>query len=352
MTASAALMNAPLPAATRAVPRSPRASLRRSVRRCAHSPPITSARRRADQARRDGEPVRVVGGDARVGWRARWPTCRSTAIRTARGDAVKAALARSLPLSRRRVAGARQRLRRADPAADDGDRRTGRLRRWRPNRRSSCTGSNAQYANVRYVGVPLRPDFTLDADAMLAAIERERPALVWLAYPNNPTGNRFAPAAIERILARGARTRRRRRGVLRVRRRLVPAARARFRQPGRRAHRVEDRPGGPAARVCGRASRVDRTDRQGAAALQRQCADAGGGAGHPRGGGRARREQAATIRPSATPRAAAFGRAGRRRRLPDRDELRARARARRRRVVRRRCATRASWSRTSTAIIR
>ena len=60
---------------------------------------------------------------------------------------------------------------------------------------------NALYANVRYVGVPLRPDFSLDADAMLRAIARERPALVWLAYPNNPTGNRFAPATIESILA-------------------------------------------------------------------------------------------------------------------------------------------------------
>lgn len=60
---------------------------------------------------------------------------------------------------------------------------------------------NAQYANVRYVAVPLHADFSLDADAMLAAIARERPRLVWLAYPNNPTGNRFAPATIERILA-------------------------------------------------------------------------------------------------------------------------------------------------------
>lgn len=60
---------------------------------------------------------------------------------------------------------------------------------------------NAQYANVRYVGVPLRPDFSLDARAMLAAIAHERPKLVWLAYPNNPTGNRFAPSTIERILA-------------------------------------------------------------------------------------------------------------------------------------------------------
>ena len=60
---------------------------------------------------------------------------------------------------------------------------------------------NAQYANVRYVGVPLRDDFSLDEAAMLAAISREQPKLVWLAYPNNPTGNRFAPASIERILA-------------------------------------------------------------------------------------------------------------------------------------------------------
>ena len=35
---------------------------------------------------------------------------------------------------------------------------------------------------------------------MLDAIERERPALVFLAYPNNPTGNLFDAAAIEAIL--------------------------------------------------------------------------------------------------------------------------------------------------------
>ena len=60
---------------------------------------------------------------------------------------------------------------------------------------------NAMYANVRYVGVPLRDDFSLDEAGMLAAITRERPQLVWLAYPNNPTGNRFAPASVERIVA-------------------------------------------------------------------------------------------------------------------------------------------------------
>lgn len=47
----------------------------------------------------------------------------------------------------------------------------------------------------------LRPDFTLDVSEMLAAIERERPALVWIAYPNNPTGNLFPAAEVERIIA-------------------------------------------------------------------------------------------------------------------------------------------------------
>jgi histidinol-phosphate aminotransferase len=59
---------------------------------------------------------------------------------------------------------------------------------------------NAIYAGMRFIGVPLAADFALDADAMLAEIARERPALVFLAYPNNPTGNLFAPGAIERIL--------------------------------------------------------------------------------------------------------------------------------------------------------
>ena len=58
----------------------------------------------------------------------------------------------------------------------------------------------ALYANARYVGVPLRADFTLDVDAMLDGIAREQPALVWLAYPNNPTGNLFAAADVERII--------------------------------------------------------------------------------------------------------------------------------------------------------
>ena len=58
---------------------------------------------------------------------------------------------------------------------------------------------DAVYSNARFVGVPLQEDFSLDLGAMLAAIEHERPALVWLAYPNNPTGNLFDAAAVEAI---------------------------------------------------------------------------------------------------------------------------------------------------------
>ncbi|QOY94442.1 histidinol-phosphate transaminase [Massilia sp. UMI-21] len=50
---------------------------------------------------------------------------------------------------------------------------------------------SAQFAGADFVGVPVKADFSLDLPAMLAAIERYRPALVFLAYPNNPTGNLF-----------------------------------------------------------------------------------------------------------------------------------------------------------------
>jgi len=52
-----------------------------------------------------------------------------------------------------------------------------------------------------YVGVPLAADFTLDEPAVMAAIERHRPAVTWIAYPNNPTGNLFPRQAILRIVA-------------------------------------------------------------------------------------------------------------------------------------------------------
>jgi len=59
----------------------------------------------------------------------------------------------------------------------------------------------ARLAGCEFVGVPLQADFTLDVAAMCAAIERHRPAVVWLAHPNNPTGNAFERSAVEQVLA-------------------------------------------------------------------------------------------------------------------------------------------------------
>ena len=62
-------------------------------------------------------------------------------------------------------------------------------------------GMSAALQALRFVGVPLRADFELDEAAMLAAIEAERPALLWLAYPNNPTANAWDRGVIERLIA-------------------------------------------------------------------------------------------------------------------------------------------------------
>lgn len=55
---------------------------------------------------------------------------------------------------------------------------------------------------LRYQGVPLQADsFDLDMPAMLAAIKSLQPSLIFLAYPNNPTGNLFNPQDIQHILS-------------------------------------------------------------------------------------------------------------------------------------------------------
>ena len=60
----------------------------------------------------------------------------------------------------------------------------------------------ATIAGLRYVGVPLTADFQLDLPAVLAAIDEHRPALTFIAYPNNPTGNLFDADAIAQIVRR------------------------------------------------------------------------------------------------------------------------------------------------------
>ena len=49
-------------------------------------------------------------------------------------------------------------------------------------------GMDAVLAGMKAVEVPLRADYTLDRDAFLAQLKAHDPALVFIAYPNNPTG--------------------------------------------------------------------------------------------------------------------------------------------------------------------
>ena len=60
---------------------------------------------------------------------------------------------------------------------------------------------SAAAAGVRYVGVPLRADFSLDLAALEAALAEHRPALLFLACPNNPTGNLFDRDQVLAVLA-------------------------------------------------------------------------------------------------------------------------------------------------------
>jgi histidinol-phosphate aminotransferase len=59
---------------------------------------------------------------------------------------------------------------------------------------------SAQLQGLAFHGVPLRPDFELDEAAMLEAIQRHQPALIYLAYPNNPTANLWDDAVLERLI--------------------------------------------------------------------------------------------------------------------------------------------------------
>ena len=61
-------------------------------------------------------------------------------------------------------------------------------------------GMNAVLTGMRAVPVPLREDFSLDADAFVARMREVRPALVFLAYPNNPTGVLYPQRDVEAIL--------------------------------------------------------------------------------------------------------------------------------------------------------
>ncbi|HAI97044.1 MAG: histidinol-phosphate transaminase [Cycloclasticus sp.] len=54
--------------------------------------------------------------------------------------------------------------------------------------------------SLPFVSVPLNGDFSLDVPTMISEIERHDPAVIFLAYPNNPTANLFHDEDIRAIL--------------------------------------------------------------------------------------------------------------------------------------------------------
>jgi len=51
-----------------------------------------------------------------------------------------------------------------------------------------------------YVGVSLNDDFSLNLPLMLETIKEKQPAVIFIAWPNNPTGNMFEQESIEEVI--------------------------------------------------------------------------------------------------------------------------------------------------------
>lgn len=58
----------------------------------------------------------------------------------------------------------------------------------------------ARTVNMSFVGLPLTKDFDLDLPIFLERIQQVKPAVIFLSYPNNPSGNLFSADDIEAIL--------------------------------------------------------------------------------------------------------------------------------------------------------
>ncbi len=58
----------------------------------------------------------------------------------------------------------------------------------------------SKYVNLDYFGVQLDSNFDIKLSEALLVIEREKPKIIFIAYPNNPTGNCFDYDAIIEII--------------------------------------------------------------------------------------------------------------------------------------------------------
>lgn len=63
---------------------------------------------------------------------------------------------------------------------------------------------SARLQGLAFHGVPLTADFQLDEAAMVAALREHRPAITYLAYPNNPTANLWDAGVIRRLIDEAA----------------------------------------------------------------------------------------------------------------------------------------------------
>jgi len=59
----------------------------------------------------------------------------------------------------------------------------------------------ADFAGINYIGVQLTDDFSLDMESIRHAIKQNRPAIIFIAYPNNPSANCYKQSDIEEIIS-------------------------------------------------------------------------------------------------------------------------------------------------------
>jgi len=82
--------------------------------------------------------------------------------------------------------------------ADDGDNKDVCLMSFEPG--FVMYKMIADFVGINYVGVPLRDDFSLDMETIRQAIKQHRPAIIFIAYPNNPSANCYNEKEIEEII--------------------------------------------------------------------------------------------------------------------------------------------------------
>jgi histidinol-phosphate aminotransferase len=59
---------------------------------------------------------------------------------------------------------------------------------------------NAAFSGMKALAVPLREDFSFDAELFIARMRAQPPAVVFLAYPNNPTGLLYPTDDVLRVI--------------------------------------------------------------------------------------------------------------------------------------------------------